>query len=128
MTKPFALLCLLVLGGCSAQSKTVFIADFENACAYPINITAHEYSNAKEPFVQDKRLAPGEAAEVLSYISFNDELENSFPDTYRLEISAHGRSHSLDKPRFLEQLERSQHERKGNAIHSWKISDTTLCP
>ncbi|SED04066.1 hypothetical protein [Pseudomonas anguilliseptica] len=128
MTKPFALLCLLVLGGCTAQSKTVFIADFENACAYPVSITTHEYSNAKEPFVQDQLLAPGEVTEVLSYISFDDELQNSFPDTYRLNIAANGRSHSLDKPRFLALLERSHHERRGNAIYNWRISDTTLCP
>ncbi|MDO8698680.1 MAG: hypothetical protein Q7J74_16440 [Pseudomonas sp.] len=128
MTKPFALLCLLVLGGCTAQSKTVFIANFENVCIYPVQITAHEYSNAKEPFVLDKRLAPGEVTEVLSYISFNDELENSFPDTYRLDIAANGHSRSLDKPRLLEQLKRSRHERKGNSVNIWKISDTTLCP
>lgn len=128
MTKPFALLCLFVLGGCTAQSKTVFIANFENVCIYPVQITAHEYSNAKEPFVLDKRLAPGEVTEVLSYISFNDELENSFPDTYRLDITANGLSRSLDKPRLLEQLKRSRYEQKGNSVNIWKISDTNLCP
>lgn len=127
-TKHLALLPLFVLGGCTAQSKAVFIADLENLCSYPVDITAHEYSNAKEPFVLKKRVAAGEIIEVLSYISFDDELEHSVPETYRLDITANGNSLSLDKPRFLAQLERSQRERKGNAIHSWRISDTTLCP
>ncbi|WP_415754110.1 hypothetical protein [Pseudomonas leptonychotis] len=128
MTKPILLLCVLALGGCSAQSKTVFIADFENVCAYPVSLTVHEYSNAKEPFVANTQVAQGEVAEVLSYISFNNELEDSFPESYRLDIAAHGNTHSLDKTHFLTQLERSAHERRGNAIYAWKISDATLCP
>lgn len=127
-TKHLALLSLFVLGGCTAQPKTVFIADLENRCSYPVDITAYEYSNAKEPFVLNKRVESGEVAEVLSYISFDDELQNSFPDSYRLNIAANGRSYSLDKPRFLALLERSHHERRGNAIYNWRISDTTLCP
>lgn len=128
MTKHLVLLSLFVLGGCTAQSKTVFIADLENLCSYPVDITAYEYSNAKEPFVLNKRVAVGEVIEVLSYISFDDELENSVPDTYRLDITANGNSLSLDKPGLLAQLGRSHHERRGNSIHAWKIRDTALCP
>ncbi|WP_260523651.1 hypothetical protein [Pseudomonas sp. DNDY-54] len=106
----------------------MFIADLENLCSYPVDITAYEYSNAKEPFVSNKRVAVGEVIEVLSYISFNDELENSVPDTYRLDMTANGNSLSLDKPGFLAQLGRSHHERRGNSIHAWKIRDTALCP
>lgn len=127
-TKHLVLLSLFVLGGCAAQSKTVFIADLENLCSYPVDITAYAYSNAKEPFVLNKRVAPGDVVEVLSYISFADDLENSVPDTYRLDITANGNSLSLDKPRFLAQLGRSHHERRGNSIHAWKIRDTALCP
>lgn len=128
MTRPNLLLCLLVLGGCSVQSKTVFIANFENTCAEPVSLTVQDYSNGKEPFVANTLVEQGDVIEVFSYISFNNELEDSFPETYRLDIAAHGNTRSLDKTLFIKQLERSHLERRGNAINVWKISDATLCP
>lgn len=128
MTKHLALLCLPLLVGCSAQTKTVFIADFENACTYPLEVVAQDYSNAKEVSVLKQHLAPGDVAEVLSYISFNDVLESSFPDSYHLNLTANGSTRSLDKQRFLAQLKRAEYQRKGNAIHIWRISDPSLCP
>lgn len=128
MTKAMGFLCMTMLVGCSAQTKTVFIADLENTCAFPVQVVAQEYSNAKGNGVQKQDLEPGNIVEVLSYISFNDDLESSFPATYRLTLSANGSQRSLDKQQFLAQLKRSEHQRKGNAIHTWKISDTSLCP
>lgn len=128
MTRPTLLLCLLVLGGCSLQSKTVFIANFENTCAESVSLTVHDYSNGKEPFVANTLVEQDEVIEVFSYISLNDELEDSFPETYRLDIAAHGNTRSLDKAHFIKQLDRSNLERRGNAINVWKISDATLCP
>lgn len=128
MTKALCLLCVALLAGCSAQVKTVFIADFENTCTYPVQVVAQDYSNARDTGVQEQHVAPGGVAEVLSYISLNDDLENSVPDTYRLSVSANGSKRSLDKQQFLAQLKRSEHQRKGNAIHIWTISDTSLCP
>lgn len=128
MTKQILLLCLLALGGCSVQSKTVFIANFENTCAEPVSLSVLDYSNGKEPFVANTLVGQGEVIEVLSYISFNDELKDSFPETYRLDIAAHGNTRSLDKAHFIKQLERSHLEQRGNAIDVWKISDATLCP
>lgn len=128
MNKAMVFLCMTMLGGCSAQTKTVFIADLENACAFPVQVVAQDYSNAKGNGVQQQDLEPGNVIEVLSYISFNDDLESSFPATYRLTLSANGSQRSLDKQQFLAQLRQSEHQRKGNAIHTWKISDTSLCP
>ncbi|HSC82798.1 MAG TPA: hypothetical protein VLC30_04185 [Pseudomonas sp.] len=106
----------------------MFIADFENSCAFPVQVVAHDYSNAKGNGTQEQRLEPGSVAEVLSYISFNDDLESSFPATYRLAIAANGSARELDKQQFLAQLKKSEYLRKGNAIHTWKISDSSLCP
>ncbi|WP_417660879.1 hypothetical protein [Pseudomonas sp.] len=122
------LICLSILGGCTAQPKTVFIANLENICSYPVSVIAHEYSNAKDPFVLEKHLKPSESTEVLSYISFSDDIENSFPETYQLDIEANGRALSFNKPKLLQLLKQSDYHLKGNTIHTWKISDKTLCP
>lgn len=128
MTRVLALFSVALLCGCMAQSKNVFIANFQNECPYPVDITAHEYSNGKAAFAQAIHLMPGDHAEVLSYISFNDDIENSFPDTYRLDIAAGGKNHSLNKPELIQQLKQSDYIQKGNAIHTWTISDSALCP
>lgn len=128
MTKAIAFLCALSLAGCSAQTKTVFIADLENVCSFPVQVGVQDYSNAKGSGVQKQYLKPGSVTEVLSYISFSEDLESSFPATYRLTLSANGSQRSLDKQQFLAQLKRSDHQRKGNAIRIWTISDTSLCP
>ena len=128
MNKVLAFLCMTMLVGCSAQTKTVFIAEFENVCAFPVQVVAQDYSNAKGNGVKEQHLESGGVAEVLSYVSFSDDLESSFPTTYRLTLSANGEQRSLDKQQFLAQLKQSEHQRKGNAIHTWKISDSTLCP
>ncbi|WP_019340456.1 hypothetical protein [Stutzerimonas stutzeri] len=128
MTKTIAFLFASLLAGCSAQTKTVFIADFENACSFPVQVRVQDYSNAKGSGVQNQYLEPGRVAEVLSYISFGDDLESSFPATYRLTLSANGSQRSLNKQQFLAQLKRSDYQRKGNAIHTWAIRDASLCP
>jgi hypothetical protein len=128
MLKRFLLLYSFLAVGCSAQPKTVLIADFENVCDYPVEVSIREYSNGKGPFAPGQSLATGESAEVLSYITFSERPEEGIPDTYRLDITAQGKSVVLDKERVLAQLARSSVERKGNAIHTWKIRDTALCP
>lgn len=128
MTKTIAFFFASSLAGCSAQTKTVFIADLENVCFFPVQIEVQDYSNAKGSGVQNQYLEPGSVAEVLSYISFSDDLESSFPETYRLTLSANGSERSLNKQQLLTQLKRSDYQRKGNAIHTWAIRDTSLCP
>lgn len=128
MIRLIALFSAALLFGCTAQSKTVFIANFRNACAYPVDITAHDYSNGKAAFAQPIHLKPGDHSEVLSYISPVDDIETSFPSTYRLDIAARGNIRSLNKPELIQQLKQSDYLPKGNAIHTWTISDSMLCP
>jgi hypothetical protein len=87
MLKRSLLLCSFIVAGCSAQSKTAFIANFENTCAYPVEVSVREYSNGKAPFAPGQRLMPGESVEVLSHISFSESIEKSLPPGYRLDIS-----------------------------------------
>jgi len=128
MLKRSLLLCSFIVVGCSTQSKTAFIANFENTCAYPVEVSVREYSNGKAPFAPGQRLMPGESVEVLSHISFSESIETSLPPGYRLGIAAHGESILLDKEHFLAQLEHSSIERKSRAISIWTIRDTALCP
>ncbi|MDH1263868.1 hypothetical protein [Pseudomonas sp. GD03944] len=122
------LLFLPTVSGCSAQPKKVFVANFENACSYPVEVSAHKYSNGKLPFAATQTAAAGEPLEVLSHINFGSTLDASLLNDYRLEIKAHDKSISLDKEHFLTQLSRSSAEKRGNAIATWTIHDTTLCP
>ncbi|MEO4049128.1 hypothetical protein AAFN46_18840 [Pseudomonas sp. CAU 1711] len=104
------------------------IVDFHNKCSYAIGIDVNEYSNAKTPLHLVKTLQPGETTEVLSYISFSDDLINSFPDTYKLEISANQRKITLKKSEFIAALEETTIGNPGNTVDIWKISSTQLCP
>jgi hypothetical protein len=128
MFKRFLLLYSFLAVGCSAQPKTVLIANFENVCSYPVEIFVREYSNGKESFTHSQSLATGESVEVLSYITFSERPEEGIPDTYSLDITAQGKSVVLDKERFLAQLTHSSVERKGHTPAIWKIRDTALCP
>lgn len=128
MLKRSLLLCSFITVGCSAQPKTAYIVHFENACAYPVEVSVHEYSNAKAPFVPGQRLGAGESVEVLSHVSFDESIEKSLPSGYRLDIAANGESLMLDREGFLGQLAHSPIERKGRSISIWRIRDTALCP
>ena len=128
MLKRSLLLCSFIVVGCSAQPKTAFIANFENACAYPVEVSVRNYSNGKAPFSPDQLLVAGESVEVLSHISFSESIEKSLPSDYRLDIVAHGQSITLDKDRFLAQLAHSPIKHKGRAISIWTIHDQALCP
>ncbi len=128
MLKRSLLLCSFFIAGCSAQPKTAFVANFENTCVYPVEISVHEYSNGKEPFSPGQKLDSGESIEVLSQITFSDSIEQSVPPGYRLDIVARGKSIVLDKARFLAQLAQSPIERKGRSITIWRVRDMALCP
>lgn len=118
----------MLVAGCTAQEKYVYIVDFYNKCSYAVGIDVNEYSNAKKPLNLVKTLQPGESIEILSYISFSDELENGFPDTYQLEISASQKKITLDKSKFIANLEEEKIGEPGNTIDIWKISSNKLCP
>ncbi len=128
MLKRSLLLCSFFIAGCSAQPKTAFVANFENTCVYPVEISVHEYSNGKGPFSPGQKLDSGESIEVLSQITFSDSIEQSVPPGYRLDIVARGKSIVLDKARFLAQLAQSPIERKARGITIWRVRDMALCP
>lgn len=125
---------ILILGlaaaltGCSTQPKNFFIANLENACSHAIRVTAVDYSNAKKAFTPNQEIAAGVAIEILSYISFSEGLESSIPNTYRLDIKAHGQTISLDKQLLIAQLKNSPHTRTSKSATTWTIRDSSLCP
>ncbi|WP_252272424.1 hypothetical protein [Pseudomonas subflava] len=116
------------MAGCTAQKKYVYIVDFYNECAYSVDVDVNEYSNAKTPLHLVKTLQPGESTEVLSYISFSDDLISGFPDTYKLEISANRKKITLNKSEFIAALEETTIGDPGNTVDIWKISSIQLCP
>lgn len=128
MTRALAIFATMLMAGCTAQEKYVYIVDFYNECPYAIGIDVNEYSNAKTPLHLVKTLQPGESTEVLSYISFSDDLITGFPDTYRLEISANQKKITLNKSEFIAALEESTIGEPGNTVDIWKISSDHLCP
>ena len=128
MTRALAIFVTMLMAGCTAQEKYVYIVDFHNECSYAVGIEVNEYSNAKTPQHLVKTLQPGESTEVLSYISFNDDLISGFPDTYKLEISANQKKITLNKSEFIAALEDSTIGEPGNTVDIWKISSDQLCP
>lgn len=128
MTRALAIFVTMLMAGCTAQKKYVYIVDFYNECSYAVGIDVNEYSNTKTPLHLVKTLQPGESTEVLSYISFSDDLISGFPDTYKLEISANQKKITLKKPEFIAALEESSIGEPGNTVDIWKISSDKLCP
>jgi hypothetical protein len=128
MTRALAIFVTMLMAGCTAQKKYVYIVDFYNECSYAVGIDVNEYSNTKTPLHLVKTLQPGESTEVLSYISFSDDLISGFPDTYKLEISANQKKITLNKPEFIATLEESSIGEPGNTVDIWKISSDQLCP
>ncbi|WP_237045675.1 hypothetical protein [Aquipseudomonas alcaligenes] len=128
MTRTLGIFATMLMTGCTAQEKYVYIVDFYNECSYTVSIDVNEYSNAKTPLHLVKTLQPGESTEVLSYISFSDDLISGFPDTYKLEISANQKKITLKKPEFIAALEESSIGEPGNTVDIWKISSDKLCP
>ncbi|GAA6129825.1 hypothetical protein [Halopseudomonas sabulinigri] len=124
----FLLALVTVLSGCSAQPKYFFIANLENTCSHPIRVNAVDYSNAKKAFIPDQEIASGGNVEVLSQISFSEQMEISIPDTYRLDIKANEQTISLDKQLFIAQLKNSPSTHTGKSGTTWTISDSSLCP
>lgn len=119
---------LALLLGCSTQNKTVFIADFANACALPVRVSVKGYSNAKGNELDVAYVEPGGVIEVFSHVALIDDLPSSVPDSYQLTLFAQEKQRTLDKAQFLAQLKQSPYQRQGNALHTWTISDATLCP
>ena len=128
MIRALGIFVAMLMAGCTAQKKYVYIVDFYNECSYAVSIDVNEYSNAKTPLHLVKTLQPGESTEVLSYISFNDDLISGFPDTYELEISANQKKITLNKSEFIAALEESTIGEPGNTVNIWKISSDQLCP
>lgn len=128
MTKALGIFGAMFLMGCAAQSKYVYVVDFHNACSYSVDIDVNEYSNAKQPLHLVKTLQPGKSTEILSYISFSNDLKNGFPDTYQLQLSANQRKIVLDKNNFLSHLKETTIGDPGNTVDIWKISSDQLCP
>jgi hypothetical protein len=128
MTKALSILVTIIMAGCTAQEKYVYIVDFYNECSYAVAVDVNEYSNAKAPQHLVKTLQPGESTEVLSYISFADNLISGFPDTYKLEVSANQKKIILHKSEFVGALEKSTIGEPGNTVDTWKISSDQLCP
>lgn len=127
MTKKLALPLLALLVGCTPQQKTVLIADFRNACAYPVNVDVYAYSNAKEPFSFTRRVMPGETIEVLSYISFESDIRTGTPDSYTLTVTANGQQIKLNKSGFLDNLTTAKIGAHGSAVDIWVVDTKRLC-
>lgn len=125
---PIPAIAVMGVSGCSVQPNSFFVANLENACAYPVQVTAVDYSNAKEPFIPNQTVAAGETIEVLSQISFNKELDASVPSTYQLNIKAGEQLISLDKKLFIAQLKNSPSTHSSQNATTWTIRDSSLCP
>lgn len=128
MIKTFALPLLALLIGCTPQQKIVLIADFRNACVYPVNVDVYAYSNAKEPFSFTSLVMPGEKIEVLSYISFENNIRTGTPDSYTLTVSANGQQIKLNKSDFLDNLTQENIGTHNSAVSIWVIDTKRLCP
>ena len=128
MTRLLGIFATMLMTGCTSQDRYVHVVDLHNKCSYAVGIDVNEYSNSKTPLHLVKTLQPDESTEVLSYISFSDDLISSFPDTYKLEISANQRKVTLNKSEFIAALEETTIGNPGNTVDIWKISSTQLCP
>ena len=137
----FFLLFLLMLAGCQPERYSVAIS-FRNSCAYPVRIYAFPYLNESsdktETFIKEQNLEPGETALVFfsgNMSNSKESIQRVLADDYKLEISANGKTISLDKAQFLKVLKKSNYSReKGACIictsrrFSGTISTPSLCP
>ncbi|MDR2924359.1 MAG: hypothetical protein LBU76_00095 [Azoarcus sp.] len=132
-------LCTILLASSfsaqSAQPWYSFDIYFRNICIYPVQLVVHHYSNAESlNEVLYQHLNKNETAEVFTYLQSIDDIQYVVPDNYKLEISANGKTLSLDKARFLEVLKKSDYseEKCGffcrTGTFSGTIKDPSLCP
>lgn len=129
MTRFRSLVLLLAVTGCSAQPQHGFIVDWQNACGYPVEVTASAFTNSGENSPRQQLLAVGESISVLSIVSFNPSLQQSIPESYSLDFRAKERTRHLGKAELIQALLQTQEmPQTSNAIRHWKLTATTACP
>ncbi|MBB4866923.1 hypothetical protein HNP46_005831 [Pseudomonas nitritireducens] len=128
MTRFLPLIFLVVLTGCTAQSRYGFVVDWQNVCSYPVEVSAQAFTNADGDTQRKQSLRIGESTQVLSIVSLNQDLTNSIPDDYSLDLAGNGRTLHLDKSGLLESLKRLPPRQQGNAIQRWALNDGSVCP
>jgi hypothetical protein len=132
MTKVILIFFFVTFAGESygtPQRPYDYRVDFYNVCGYPVQISAFHHSNIESLDASDSwSLKPEElATRVLDNLDFTNRVHLTIPENYRLEISADGKTISLDKTQFLEVLERTP--REGDLLYpEWTIKDPSLCP
>ena len=137
MAKFFSLFCISIMAistaGCE-QDRYAYIATFFNACTYPVQVTVSHYSNLKSLDNSTNGLVkPGEffsTDPVLQMIEYAEQdIQDTIANNYKLEISANGRTISLDKAGFLKVLEDAKLDHPAfTTLYGWTINDSKLCP
>ncbi|MDR2924557.1 MAG: hypothetical protein LBU76_01135 [Azoarcus sp.] len=121
----------------TAQVIYNYDVSLRNVCAYPVQITAFQYLTPKLPDeMQIKKLylETGKSVSVFEGSNLPENIQEVVPDDYKLEISANGKTLSLDKAHFLEILKKSDYSREKCGIFcrtdyfSGTIKNPSLCP
>jgi hypothetical protein len=124
----------------ASEADYTFKVSFYNVCTSPVQIIASHYREkggwmpSDEPLGVEKLLNPNESTLFFLGGFPSPEIKHTLPDDYKLEISANGKTLSLDKARFLEILKKSDYSREKCGIicrtftFSGTIKDPSLCP
>ena len=138
MNKIFSLLCILItassISGC-AQQLYAYRAAFFNACTYPVQVTVSHYSNLDslansraDGLVEPRQIFAPDPV-LLMTDGVKRDVKYAIADNYKLEISANGKTISLDKAGFLKVLEDAKLDHSFfTTVYEWTINDPKLCP
>jgi hypothetical protein len=85
-----ALILLTLSARATPQELYWFRVHFNNACSYPVQVTASSFNNSDEmDKTTQKNLQPGEVAtHILIIVNLTDEIDLIVPEDYKLEITA----------------------------------------
>jgi len=143
MNKCLIQFCILMGSFCSTacaspQPLYGFKISLHNACTYPVQIAVFHFRlkgiSLNETLTMEELLNPNESTRVFHGVYGSLEIKHALPDDYRLEISANGKTLSLNKTQFLEILKKSDYSRENCGIFCTSntflgtISDPSLCP
>ena len=141
MSKFFSAICLLLtfsgISDATEQPIYAYMIYYNNACAYPVQVTVHHYSTVVllgETLSKKQNLKAGESASIFEGSTTDDDIQTALSADYKLEINAAGKTISLNKSQFLKVLKKSDFGiiKCGIFCRTYRfsgtINDSSLCP
>jgi hypothetical protein len=126
MTNHYLIVCFLLLSGCAQQIYNTQL-EIRNDCSNLISSTIDGFSNrgtSNDPV--NILIEPSQTVRVGTFVGFNNRLEESLPDNYKITIKNNGLVTTIDRSGVLSQaIENLEKNTKDKRF--WLLNTKRIC-